>query len=47
MRQAFLQVATPEQAQAQAPWAAVIEKVEGGFHVFESVQDAETWRNQQ
>jgi hypothetical protein len=29
------------------PWIAEIIKVEGGWQVFESVDDAETWRNQQ
>ena len=28
-------------------WAAEIIKVEGGWHVFESADDAETWSNQQ
>ena len=29
------------------PWAAIIDRVEGGYIVFESVADYETWKNQQ
>ena len=29
------------------PWAAEIVEVEGGWMVFESADDAETWKNQQ
>tara|TARA_Y100001938_G_C7860793_1_gene315484 strand:+ start:481 stop:633 length:153 start_codon:yes stop_codon:yes gene_type:complete len=28
------------------PWFAVIHEVEGGWQVFESAADAETWENQ-
>lgn len=29
-----------------APWASVAVEVEGGYQVFESVSDYETWNNQ-
>ena len=29
------------------PWAAEIVEAEGGWMVFESAADAETWKNQQ
>jgi len=46
MRQAFLPTASRVEAKRQAPWAAVIIKVEGGFMAFESVKDAAIWRKQ-
>ena len=33
-------------AEAYATWAAEIIPCDGGFQAFESVTDAETWRNQ-
>ena len=30
-----------------APWAGVIQRVEGGFTAFESEEDYQTWRAQQ
>lgn len=47
MRQSFLQVETEEEARDEAPWAAVVIEVEGGFRAFESLADYETWTKQQ
>lgn len=33
-------------AEDAAPWAASIIRVQGGYMAFESVKDAQTWRNQ-
>jgi len=33
-------------AKRQAPWAAKIVKVEGGYKAFESIADYETWKRQ-
>lgn len=43
MRQEFVEVATIQEAQAAAPWAAEIVEVEGGFQAFESMADYDTW----
>ncbi len=46
MRQEFVECASRATAKRRCPWAAVIAKVEGGYHAFESVADYETWRRQ-
>lgn len=46
MRQEFVACASRSTAKRRCPWAAVIAKVEGGYHAFESVTDYETWRRQ-
>ena len=46
MRLTVLDCATIEDAYAEAPWAAKIVAVEGGFMAFESVSDYETWEKQ-
>ena len=47
MRTQFLDGCESEQeAYELAPWAAEVIAVEGGYMAFESVTDAETWRNQ-
>ena len=46
MKTEFIQTAIRDEAENQAPWAAVIVEVEGGFMAFESVDDYETWENQ-
>jgi hypothetical protein len=43
MRQEFVEVATIQEAQAAAPWAAEIVEVEGGFQAFESMADYNNW----
>lgn len=47
MRKEFIEVETLDQAAEEAPWAAEIIEVEGGYMAFESPDDAETWLNQQ
>lgn len=42
MRKQFIMVDTYEQALDEAPWAAVIIEVEGGWYAWESVQDYQT-----
>ena len=54
MRQAFISTetllvdgeASLDAAERYAPWAEIIERVEGGYLAFESVADFETWRGQ-
>ena len=46
MRKEFLEVNTRKEALKEAPWAAKIIKVVGGYMAFESLQDYETWKNQ-
>lgn len=46
MRQEFIQVESRKDAIKQAPWAAKIVKVDGGYKAFESIQDYEAWKNQ-
>lgn len=41
-----MRVDTREEAEQQAPWAAVIVEVEGGFMAFESMDDYKTWESQ-
>ena len=43
MRREYIIVNTFAEAEAVAPWAAVLIAVEGGFMAFESVTDADTW----
>ena len=38
---------TIDTVRGEYAWAAEIIEVEGGWHVFESADDAETWKNQQ
>lgn len=47
MRTQFIQCDTIEEAREEAPWAAEIVEVEGGYRAFESVDDYHTWQNQQ
>lgn len=42
----FIQANTRKQAQQQAPWAAKIVKVCGGYQAFEFMSDYQTWKNQ-
>jgi len=37
---------TKREAEALVPWAAVVIKVEGGWHAWESVGDYKTWMAQ-
>lgn len=46
MRQEFIVCNTKRAAQKSCPWASVIVKVTGGYRCFESVTDADTWKNQ-
>jgi hypothetical protein len=47
MRTQFIQTENLSDAENDAHWAAEIVEVEGGFMVFESVDDFNTWNNQQ
>lgn len=31
---------------ALCPWASVVERANGGWHAFESVEDARVWKSQ-
>lgn len=46
MRHVFIQGGTEHEAREQCPWAAVVIEVEGGWQLFESVDDARTWEQQ-
>ena len=46
MRVQTIDAKTAKQARQQAPWAAKIVKVDGGYKAFESLQDYKTWKNQ-
>lgn len=46
MKKEFIQVKSYRAAKKQAPWAAIIAKVEGGYMAFESVNDYLIWKNQ-
>lgn len=46
MRSAFIECRSRTTAGRRAPWAAIIIKVEGGFHAFESMTDYRIWRGQ-
>jgi hypothetical protein len=47
MRKVFVEVETVEEAAEECPWAAEIVEAEGGFWCFESVEDAEIWKEEQ
>lgn len=46
MRTEFVECETQEEAEEACPWGARFAEVEGGYMVFESVEDFETWRSQ-
>lgn len=46
MRSQFVECKSRKTAKRRCPWAAIVTKVEGGFHAFESVADYVTWKNQ-
>lgn len=46
MRRKLIEAETEQEALEQAPWAAKIVKVDGGWLAFESVADYETWQRQ-
>lgn len=46
MRHEYIIAKTFAEAEEQAPWAAVIIAVEGGFMAFESAADADIWEAQ-
>jgi len=46
MRKEFIEAKTRKEAIAQAPWAANITKVEGGWQAFESYEEYRIWKNQ-
>ena len=46
MREQFVEAKTRKEAIAQAPWAANITKVEGGWQAFESLVDYKVWKSQ-
>lgn len=46
MRTQFIECKNRRTAIAAMPWAAIIRKVEGGYHGWESIEDYKTWSNQ-
>ena len=46
MRVEFVECKSRKTAARKCPWSAIIEKVDGGFRCFESIDDYRTWRNQ-
>lgn len=46
MRQVFIACKYRYQAVKKCDWAAIIVKVFGGYHAFESVDDYKTWKQQ-
>lgn len=46
MKSVFVECKCRKTAKKRCPWAAVIAKVDGGYHAFESWQDYQTWRKQ-
>jgi len=46
MRTQFIGACPIEQAEATAPWAAIITAVDGGWMAFESAEDHATWEAQ-
>ena len=46
MKKVFLEAKNRKQAEKQAPWAAAIVKVSGGYMAFESMKDYHVWKNQ-
>jgi hypothetical protein len=47
MRTQFAQTSSRRTAEAECPWSTKIVKVDGGYMVFESINDYQTWRSQQ
>ena len=43
MRRELIECKSRATAKKQAPWAAVIAKVDGGYMAWESVADYQTW----
>jgi hypothetical protein len=46
MKTEMIQTESRKEAVNQAPWAAKIVKVDGGYMAFESVADYKIWKNQ-
>lgn len=46
MKQQFIESSNRKDAVKQAPWAAKVVKVTGGYLAFESMTDYETWKRQ-
>jgi hypothetical protein len=46
MRKEFIECESLEYADELAPWASIVEKVEGGFMAFESENEHKMWTNQ-
>lgn len=46
MRKLFVECKSRSVVKRRYPWAAVIAAADGGFWVFESTQDFETWKGQ-
>lgn len=42
----FIECKTLDEAEARAPWAEHLEKVEGGYMAFERWSKFEEWKNQ-
>jgi hypothetical protein len=47
MRQQFCEVLSEKEAQILCAWASIIVEVEGGFGCWESVDEYETWKDQE
>jgi hypothetical protein len=47
MRSVFIECKSRSTAKRRCPWAAILAKVEGGYHAFESVADYRIWKAQQ
>lgn len=47
MKTQFCQVSTINEAINECPWACEVVEVDGGFMCFESIDDYNTWANQQ
>jgi len=47
MKTKFCQVSSKTEAFIECPWAAEAVEVDGGFMCFESIDDYNTWANQQ
>lgn len=46
MREEFVECKSYKTAKRRCPWAAVIMRVEGRFHAYESVEDYKTAKRQ-
>ena len=46
MREEFVKCKSYKTAKRRCPWAAVIMRVEGGYHAYESVEDYRTAKRQ-